>query len=476
MLAAMSKSSLRADSSAKAPARRLPAVLGLASATAIVVGAVIGSGIFLKPREVAEKTGGFTGVIFALWIACGLINLCGALTLAELAAMFPHAGGTYVYLREAYGRLWSFLWAWSEFWVTRTGAIAALAAYAALTVQQLGFVPAEGLGISAGLMRTLIAIAFIVVLALINIAGALWGSLFQNVTTLIKTLFALFLAALPFLALRGHTVSLEPVWPHELHTSLLAGIGSALAAIMWAYDGWGNVTVVSEEIENPARNVPRALILGVLLLIVLYVGANVAYHVTLSAETIAKSPNPAAAVCAVLLPGFGEPLLLSMLLVSLLGALNSNILVGPRVLFAVGRDFPALEPLARISETGKTPARAIGAMAVWASALIALADLSPDAGTPLYDMLTTYCVFGGSIFYLFAVLAVFVLRAREPNRERPYRTWGYPIVPALFVAFYVLLLGTILYGRPYESGFGLTLILLGAVVYGLIVKIQARER
>jgi APA family basic amino acid/polyamine antiporter len=233
---------------------------------------------------------------------------------------------------------------------------------------------------------------------------------------------------------------------------------------------------VSEEIENPARNVPRALILGVLLLIALYVGANVAYHVTLPAATIAKSPNPAAAVCAVLLPGFGEPLLLSMLLVSLLGALNSNILVGPRVLFAVGRDYPALEPLAEISESGKTPAWAIVAMAVWSSTLIVLAVLIPQLDTPLYEILTSYCIFGGSIFYFFAVLAVFVLRIRQPNRERPYRTWGYPVVPALFVAFYVVFLGTMLWGQPRQSGFGLILIALGAVVYGLIVKIQARER
>jgi basic amino acid/polyamine antiporter, APA family len=144
------------------------------------------------------------------------------------------------------------------------------------------------------------------------------------------------------------------------------------------------------------------------------------------------------------------------------------------VLFAVGRDFPAFESFARISATSKTPAWAIGAMAVWASILIALADLSPDPNTPLYDMLTNYCIFGGSIFYFFAVLAVFVLRIREPNRQRPYRTWGYPVVPACFVLFYVLFLGTMLYGQPQESGFGLLLIAVGAVVYWLVGRIQAR--
>ncbi|MBI3836853.1 MAG: amino acid permease [Planctomycetia bacterium] len=441
---------------------RLAQVLGLFSVVAIVVGEVIGSGIFFKPRQIAEATQGYVGLILALWVLCGLVNLCGALTMAELAAMFPHAGGTYVFLRETYGRLWSFLWAWAEFWVIRTGAIAALAVYTAVALENI--LTELNFGFIVG-HRKSVAVAAIALLGTINILGTRLGGGVLNVATVIKAGFVAFLAALPFIAIRSEPFNLGTLWPSTVEANLVVGIGTALAAIMWAYDGWGNVTVVAEEVHNPQRSVPRALIAGVLILIVLYTGANLAYHLTLPSSTIAAEECPAIAVCEKLLPNFGARLMQAMLLVSLFGALNANILVGPRVLFAVARDHRFLGKFARVHPTTRTPAWAIACMSAWASALILMGGLSWDPNVQLFDILTEWTVFGGSIFYFSAVVAVFILRVRRPDAERPYRTWGYPVVPAVFISFYIFLLASMYWARPIDRMIGLGLIAVGAIAY-----------
>ncbi|MBL9125500.1 MAG: amino acid permease [Planctomycetaceae bacterium] len=337
----------RASHPAGEQPQQLPAVLGLVAAVAIVVGEVIGSGIFLKPNQIALATDGYVGLILSLWAICGLISLCGALTLAELAAMMPHAGGTYIFLRDAYGKIWGFLWCWAEFWVIRSGAIAALATAVGLSVANLlhnagtELSPAAASNVEKG-----IAVGCIVLLAAINIIGTRWGGAVQVATTAVKAGFLIFLAVLPFLAAGRQPLDLHPLFPATIQKSLWAGIGSAIAGIMWAYDGWGQVTVVAEEIKNPQRNLPLALGGGVLFLIVLYTGANLGYHLTLPSSEIAAAKIPAEAVSRALLGDFGARLVLSMLLVSAFGALNSNILVGPRVLFAVARDNVVLSPLA----------------------------------------------------------------------------------------------------------------------------------
>jgi APA family basic amino acid/polyamine antiporter len=440
--------------------------LGLSAAIAIVVGEVIGSGIFFKPREVAEFTGGFLGIILSLWVVCGLVNLCGALALAELSAMFPQSGGTYVFLRETYGKLWAFLWCWGEFWVMRTGAIAAMAVYSTYSLEQLAAAAGWQFSDSGWAnFRQASAVGIIALLGAVNIAGTQWGGRVQMLMTAIKVAFVAFLGVLPFLAMGEAQSVNNDWWPHRAEPSLLAGIGAALGAIMWAFDGWGNVTVVAEEIHNPERNVPRALVGGVLLVIVLYFGANLAYHLTLPASQIATEMIPAQAVCEKLLPGFGGKLLVSMLLVSLMGTINGNILVGPRVLYAAARDHAVLTPFRRVQPRTQTPAVAIAAVACWSIALILLPDFRTDQTTPLADWLTTYCVFGGSIFYLSAVLAVFVQRMRNPNVPRPYRAWGYPVTPAIFVLFYLFLLTSMFVARPNECLWGLTLIATGLVLY-----------
>lgn len=450
----------------------LPAVLGLFSAIAIVVGEVIGSGVFIKPNIIARETGGYVGLILLLWIVCGGINLCGALAQAELAAMFPHAGGVYVFLREAYGRMWGFLWCWGEFWIMRSGAIAALGTALGIT---LGQFLAAGDGPLSNLeprtLQKVVAIASIVGLATVNIIGTRWGGAVQNVTTTIKAGFLLFLAVLPFVAARESGPTGSAWWPESVQVGLLAGIGSALAGIMWAYDGWGQVSVIAEEIKQPERNVPIALCGGVLLLIVLYTGANLAYHLTLPSSEIAAAPVPAVSVTRALLGDWGGQLMLAMIMVSVFGAMNSNILVGPRVLFAVGRDHAFLRPMCRIDPRFRTPATAIATLCGWSIVLILAGDARlpwsepADAPTPLFDILTEYAIFGGSLFYLAAVAAVYVMRRKRPDLPRPYRTWGYPVVPAIFVVFYVFFLASMVWASPKQCFAGLSLILLGMVFY-----------
>ncbi len=462
MLSSMSSRPSSPEQFQPPPGHQLDQVLGLFSVVAIVVGEVIGSGIFFKPQVIAQKTGGYVGLILSLWVICGLVNLCGALAMAELSSMFPHAGGTYVFLRESYGRLWSFLWAWAEFWVIRTGAIAALAVYMAVALEKT--LVDVGYPLVTGHQKT-IAVGAIASLALISIIRTSWGGAIQTAATLLKAGFVAFLAVLPFIAIRSDPVELGQLWPGRAEGSLLLGIGAAVAAIMWAYDGWGNVTVVAEEVRRPERNVPIALIVGVLILIALYTGANLAYHLTLPSSVIAANVCPAIPVFERLLPGFGGKFMQAMIMVSVFGALSANVLVGPRVLFAVARDHPFLSRFARIHPTTRTPAWAIGSMCAWACALILMGGLSWDPDAQLFDLMSEWTVFGGSIFYFSAVVAVFVLRVRRPDAPRPYRTWGYPVVPAVFLGFYVFLLASMFWERPAHRLIGLGLISVGALVY-----------
>lgn len=455
------------------PPQRLAPVLGLRGALSIVIGAVIGSGIFFVPKTVAHATEGYLGLVLLLWIVCGVVNLCGALALAELSAMLPHAGGTYLFLREAYGRLWAFLWGWAELWIMRSGAIAALAVALATTLLDL----AMQTGWSPSLTErhwliALLAAGCIVLLAAVNAVGTHWGGRVQDVTTLLKVIAVALLALLPF-CLRGSEADLHlQIWPSS--HGWVFSIGAALAAVMWTYDGWGMVTVVAEEIRNPQRNIPLALTGGVGLLIILYVGATLGFHFTLPWEVIASADNPALTATQAALGSGGGTILLVMLVVSLAGALNSNVLVGPRVQFALGRDFSRLGLFRHIDPRFGTPALAILILCGWSILLIVVGALTTDPTDPqsrnIFEVLITYVVFGGSVFYLSAVAAVFILRKQQPNLPRPYRAWGYPLTPAVFILFYLYLLYAMLLDTWTESLAGLVLIALGIPVYWLLCR------
>ena len=454
-------------------------VLGPVGATTVVIGSVIGSGIFLKQAVVAQAVGQF-GWVMAVWVGCGLISLLGALSSAELGAMLPQAGGPYVYLRAAYGPLVAFLWGWIEFWVARTGSTAALAVVFTGRLAQL-FEPLAGP--EHEWLRKGVAVAAIVLLVAINLIGARWGGVVQTITTAIKVGSLVLLAMMPFMFDHYETANLATSAP--IKTNIWLGIGASMAAVFWAYDGWGNIGPVAEEVKNPGRNIPIALIVGLLVLITLYVSVTIAYHLVLTMSELQGVARPqfvAQVVCERVLGPNGRNLAIAAVICSTFGALNSNVLTGPRVIFAMARDGLFLSSMKKVHPTWRTPLNAIVGEMAWACVLVLVADVIAgklgrllellsfglyqfDPNKDPFDMLTDYVIFGSYIFYTLAVASVIVLRYKMPDLPRPYHTWGYPWVPALFVASSVYFLISMFLAVPVESVAGFVFIGLGAIAY-----------
>src|SRR5262245_24154221 len=290
----------------------LPRVLSAFDAVTIVVGSILGSGVCLQSSVIAEKLGttyGF-GPTILVWAVMGLVTLCGSLALAELAAMLPHAGGPYVYLREAYGRLWAFLWGWTEFWIVRTGSLGALACATVIyansfleTLAQQGLLP-SALSNRVPLShwsQCAVSIFLVLVCTVVNVIGTKWAAHLQNVTAVIKVAFLLFLIAGPLLLLKADVSNLAPMWPESVALPFWKAVGLATIAVMWPYDGWINIGPVTEEIRERQRNVPRALTVGMLVVMGVYVGANMSYHLVMPMNAVAGSPAVATDVCKILL-------------------------------------------------------------------------------------------------------------------------------------------------------------------------------
>ena len=439
----------------------LPRVLGRFDAVTVVIGSIIGSGIFLKPGIAAEYLPGSFGLIISVWIVVGLITLCGSLALAELAAMLPQAGGPYVYLREAYGRLPAFLWGWTEFWVIRTASLGALSVATVIYLNEITPISRD--------MQEGLAIAIVVGLSLINIVGTRWGARVQNVTSVIKVAFLVGITLLPFVMGRADVENLSPVWPGQLTVDVWRGLAMATIAVLWPYDGWINIGPVAEEIREPQRNIPFALTTGVITVILVYVAANVAYHMVLPISAIAASDGVASDVCKALIGPIGGTIMALGVMCSTFGAVNSNMLTGPRIYFAMARDGLLPKAIRRIHGRFQTPANAILIQMVWTVLLILIVYAwksgPDDRPRAAFDILTNFVIFGGSIFYAMAVGAVFVLRRTRPELPRPYRVTGYPVVPALYLIFFVVVMFSLLYQAPVESVAGFGLILAGVGFY-----------
>lgn len=454
----------------------LPRVLGPAAAISVIVGSVIGSGIFLVPAKVAHNLPFFSGIALT-WIIGGLFTLAGALTLAELGAMLPKAGGLYVYLREAYGPRPAFLFGWAEFLVVRTGSMATLAAAFAQYLTHL--LPAPS-GINHEIWLMLWAVAAVATVSVTNALGTRLGGGLQVIGTVLKIGTLLALMALPFALGKADAANLRPIWPVGGSLSAFSGIMAAMVSVLWAYDGWANLAPLGEEVKRPSRDVPLALIIGTLILIALYLGMTLAYHLVMPIEEIGGLVNPgspgiAAAYCERLLGGPGGIAVALAVMVSVFIALNGNALAGPRTYFAMARDGLFFPGLSRTHPKYRTPAASILVQGGWASFLLIagtaliLARSGGETGAappaPLYDMLYTYVIFGATIFYTLAITSVFVLRAKHPEWPRPYRTWGYPFTPALFALASLLLMGDMLWRTPLESLAGLALIASGLPAY-----------
>jgi APA family basic amino acid/polyamine antiporter len=437
----------------KTPAQKsLPRVLGLFDAMALVVGSIIGSGVFLKASVVARELNSF-GLIVSIWVVIGLVTLCGSLALAELGAALPHAGGPYVYLREAYGRLPAFLWGWTEFWVVRTGSLGALACATVIYFNEVVALPAWTHGPAA--------IALIMLLTMLNRRSTRWGATLQNVTTVIKVGFLLALISLPLLLSKANTANLTPMWPSQMDLGIWRALGVAAVAVLWPYDGWINLAPLAEEVRHPQRNIPAALALGMALVVLLYVSANTAYHLVLPMSQVANSGAVASDTFYVLLGNIGIPLAAMGVMCSTFGATQSNMLTGPRIYFAMARDGLVPRRLAHVHSQYATPANAVLVQGVWAAVLLAAAYQWKTRPIDAFDALTDFVIFGGSVFYAMAVAAVFVLRFRMPDLPRPYRTWGYPWTPALYLLAFAAALVSMLIDKWQQTAAGSIIILAG---------------
>uniref|UniRef100_A0A7C2NVI8 APC family permease n=1 Tax=Schlesneria paludicola TaxID=360056 RepID=A0A7C2NVI8_9PLAN len=455
---------------ATAPVTALPRVLTLFDGTTIVVGAIIGSGIFLKVDSVdtALMPFGF-GPIIGVWILMGLVTLCGSLALGELAALYPQAGGPYVYLREVYGKLPAFLWGWTEFWVVRTGSIGALACASTLYLNQI--VP---LTVNQQMFT---AIGIVAALSLSAILSTKGSAVVQNWLTFIKVAFLAGIIVLP--AVMGHADAGEghwqPVWQSSSESSFWQAMGIAIIAVMWPYHGWIDLAPVAEEIKEPERNVARALGLGLAIVAGVYVLANLSYHLMFPMSHIAGTKTIAADVFQGLFGPWGRQLAAAGVMCSTLGANNATILCGPRIYFAMARDGLLPARLQYIHARWQTPANAILAQGVWTILLIlAFFAWKKDDPKGAFDGLTDSVVCAGLVFFSMTVGAVYLLRWTRPDAPRAYRTWGYPLTPALLIGVYAFAFVRQIMDAPQQMIAIAALIASGAMYYAWATR-RARE-
>lgn len=407
---------------------------------------------------------GTPGMVFAVWVFGGLLSLAGALTYAELATMYPEAGGEYNYLKAAYGPFFGFLYGWTQTWVAKTGSIATLATgffyylanFFPLLEQPLLFIPiplgpnGAPLEISSG---QIFAIGVILLLGGVNWMGVRWGGSVQLAVTVLKVLLIGGIVAFGLFAGQGETANFATSVPAR---GGIAGFFAALVAVLWAYDGWNNVSMVSSEIDNPQRNLPRALIFGTALVVAIYLLTNLAYFYVLGASGVATSDRVAAEMMRRLGGQTGADAVSVAAMISIFAALNGSILSGSRVPYAAARDGLFFKRFAQIHPIHATPGFSILALSIWASVLI----LSGK-----YDQLLALVIFPSWILYGMAAAAVLILRRKEPNRHRPYRTLGYPVIPVVFVAVAAILIYYTLRNSPRESLIGLVLIAAGLPFY-----------
>ena len=436
-----------ASSSARSPVADgdgLPRRLGVWSAAAAAVGLTIGSGIFRVPATVAAESGS-VGAIALVWVLGGVITLCGALTVAELAAAFPRAGGIYVYLREAYGPLAAFLFGWSWFFIRS----AASAGTALVFVAYLRtFVPLDDLG------QRLAAVGLIVLVGAANYRSVRLGAAVQDMSTLAKVL-AILVAAAAIFALgeaRGGALAAPPTFA----PAGLGGLGVALVAALFAYDGWIAATLIAGEVRDPGRSLPRALTWGAVVVVATYLAINAAYLYALPLADLAASKAVAVDAMTRVTGAGGAALIAALVMLSTFGGLNAGLMTGPRVYYAMAEDGLFFRRVAAVHPRFGTPHVAV-------ALLVVLTVLNASVRT--FEQLAEAFVLLLYPFLALTVAAVFVLRRRRPDLPRPYRTAGYPVVPAIFLVGTVAMMLNALLERPTTTLLGAAIVAAGVPIY-----------
>ena len=426
-------------------------------------GTTIASAIFLVPATVAAAVHGSL-LITAVWVIGGTVSLLGALSVAELAAMYPEAGGQYAYLRESYGKLPAFLYGWANFSVINTASIAAIA---------VGF--ARYIAFFTPLSETairVVAILSIIALTVLNCRGVRLGANTQNVFTILKIGALVVLILTSFILPGGSASNFQPLGAGASFSQWIAPFGVAMVAVLWAYDGWIESTYVGSEVMNPGRNLPRSIILSTLIVIAMYTLTSIAYMYVLSPGGMAGSEHVASDAAKVTMGSLGATFVVVAILISTLGANNGIIMTAARIPYAMARQGAFFKSQGRLHPTYATPVVALVTQGVIASALTLVPRCVSIPGVvsicspqPLYDQLATYVVFAQFVFYALSAGAVIRLRRSAPALPRPYRTWGYPVTPVVFIAFAIWLVLNTIVATPKDSAIGAGLILLGLPGY-----------
>lgn len=421
--------------------------LGLLDATALVVGCVIGAGIFRTAASIAKHLH-TPALVITVWVLGGVVSFCGALCYAELGASYPKTGGDYVYLKKAYGPLTGFLFGWTKLFVERIGTIAILGfVFAEYTAPLLGLTPFQ---------VKVAATAAILGLTAANIIGVQVGKEVQNLFTFLKICALLGIIAVGWIGLGSHPLALKLIEPQPFDGKTLQALGVALVFVLWTYGGWTESAYVAEEIRNPERNLPWSILLGLGLVTILYLAVNGVYMRYIPLTEMPGKPLVAAEVMQLALGPLGAAVTSGMVAASAFGALNGYILTGGRILLAMGKDHSLFEKWAGIHPRFSTPAKALSFCGITAALLVWI-------GT--FDQIVTYSTVAISIFFAMAAFAVIILRRKDPDHPRPYRVWGYPLTPLIFVLAMGLFIVNIAWMQPKETLIGFLLTGLGFPLY-----------
>ncbi len=433
--------------------KALPRVLGLWDIVGIVVGGIIGSGIFIVPAAIAAEVKAPL-LIFAVWIGGGILSFFGALAFSELAAAYPHAGGSYVFLRESFGKLIAFLFGWTLFLVIDTGAMATLA-----VAFSSKYLP-HFFALSA-IEEKVIAVVFIIFIVAVNYIGVRWGANFQNFLTIIKFAALAGVCAVVFIFGKGNSAHFSSPQPESFSWDLIGSFGVALVAVFWAYKGWEAASYNTGETKNPGKNMPWGILIGTLAVISIYIVTNLAYLYVFPSSEIAQSDRIASDAISLVVGPVGASIVAIIILFSITGAANQVLLTSPRVYYAMAKDGLFFRRISDVHIKFLTPHVSIVAMGLW-SIILSL------SGT--FEQLFTFVIFGEWIFFGLTVVAVIILRKKRPDLPRPYKTFGYPVTPVLFILCALFISINTLIKEFTNALAGLLIILLGLPAYFYWIK------
>jgi len=425
----------------------LKRTLGLRDLVLIVIGTVIGSGIFIVPATTLQQAGGSVSIALLVWLVAGVLSLLGALTYGEMGAMNPDAGGLYVYIRDAFGELWAFLYGWTALLVIASGSCATLAvAFSAYLGQIVPLSP---------LAAKVISVLMIVTTMVINVRGTRQSADVQNWSTGLKVTALVVVSVVLLIGGKHGGAAAATTVPQPAHLSF-SMFATAMIGVLWAYEGWQYATFAAGETRDPQRTFPRGIIVGTACLIAIYILANLGYIAALGPVRAAQSQRIAADAVGALLGPIAGKIIAAIILVSMFSAANGLTLTAPRLYYSMSRDGVFFRKLAEVHPRFGTPAFAVVVCSLWAMVL---------AVTGTFEQLFTYVVFVGWIFYALGGIAIFVYRRRLPNAVRPFRVPGYPITPVLFVAAAAAVVVNTVVTQPRRAALGLVVTVIGAPVF-----------